>query len=168
MVLLYFMSVTGAHSSVHCICSLGLLILFLHEVVQMAHGGTNFGFYNGANTGQDESDYKADLTSYDYVSITPNNFFHLLILFRKSTYFVTYLLCRMHRLRSMEMCIMQNTKACFFFSLKHAGDLRAFILWREEIMIPFTQPPHLNSETRNLCSTSQVKKKPKSEKKKTP
>jgi hypothetical protein len=116
MVLLYFMSVTGAHSSVHCICSLGLLILFLHEVVQMAHGGTNFGFYNGANTGQDESDYKADLTSYDYVSITPNNFFHLLILFRKSTYFVTYLLCRMHRLRSMEMCIMQNTKACFFFS----------------------------------------------------
>lgn len=35
-------------------------------VLYMAHGGTNFGFYNGANTGQDESDYKADLTSYDY------------------------------------------------------------------------------------------------------
>ena len=34
----------------------------------MAHGGTNFGFYNGANTGADESDYKPDLTSYDYVS----------------------------------------------------------------------------------------------------
>lgn len=33
----------------------------------MAHGGTNFGFYNGANAGQ-ESDYNADLTSYDYVS----------------------------------------------------------------------------------------------------
>jgi beta-galactosidase len=33
----------------------------------MAHGGTNFGFYNGANTGGDESDYKPDLTSYDYV-----------------------------------------------------------------------------------------------------
>ncbi|MBA0633795.1 hypothetical protein Godav_024441 [Gossypium davidsonii] len=33
---------------------------------QMAHGGTNFGFYNGANTGADESDYKPDLTSYDY------------------------------------------------------------------------------------------------------
>lgn len=33
----------------------------------MAHGGTNFGFYNGANTGSDESDYKPDLTSYDYV-----------------------------------------------------------------------------------------------------
>lgn len=32
----------------------------------MAHGGTNFGFYNGANAGQ-ESDYNADLTSYDYV-----------------------------------------------------------------------------------------------------
>ncbi|GLU14323.1 hypothetical protein SLE2022_308990 [Rubroshorea leprosula] len=35
-------------------------------VLYMAHGGTNFGFYNGANTGQDESDYKPDLTSYDY------------------------------------------------------------------------------------------------------
>jgi len=76
MVLLYFMSVTGAHSSIHCICNLGILILFLHEVIQMAHGGTNFGFYSGANTGQDESDYKPDLTSYDYASITPKNFFH--------------------------------------------------------------------------------------------
>lgn len=71
------MSVTGSHSPLHCICSLGLLILFPHEFVQMAHGGTNFGFYNGANTGQDESDYKADLTSYDYASIIPNNLFHL-------------------------------------------------------------------------------------------
>ncbi|XP_028797630.1 beta-galactosidase 17 isoform X2 [Neltuma alba] len=35
-------------------------------VLYMAHGGTNFGFYNGANTGQDEADYKADITSYDY------------------------------------------------------------------------------------------------------
>ncbi|KAL3632007.1 hypothetical protein CASFOL_024991 [Castilleja foliolosa] len=35
-------------------------------VLYMAHGGTNFGFYNGANTGSSESDYKADLTSYDY------------------------------------------------------------------------------------------------------
>ncbi|XP_042377271.1 beta-galactosidase 8-like isoform X2 [Zingiber officinale] len=35
-------------------------------VLYMAHGGTNFGFYSGANTGQNESDYKADLTSYDY------------------------------------------------------------------------------------------------------
>ncbi|KAI3759760.1 hypothetical protein L6452_07801 [Arctium lappa] len=34
-------------------------------VLYMAHGGTNFGFYNGANAAQ-ESDYKADLTSYDY------------------------------------------------------------------------------------------------------
>lgn len=81
MLLLYSMSVTGAHSSMHCICSLDLLILFFHEVAQMAHGGTNFGFYSGANTGQDESDYKPDLTSYDYASITPNNFFHLLICF---------------------------------------------------------------------------------------
>ncbi|KAL6851717.1 hypothetical protein ACP4OV_020281 [Aristida adscensionis] len=48
------------------LCHNGLLIMFLHEVAQMAHGGTNFGFYNGANTGQNESDYKPDLTSYDY------------------------------------------------------------------------------------------------------
>lgn len=35
---------------------------------QMVHGGTNFGFYNGANTGGvDEDDYQPDLTSYDYV-----------------------------------------------------------------------------------------------------
>ncbi|PKA57288.1 Beta-galactosidase 8 [Apostasia shenzhenica] len=35
-------------------------------VLYMAHGGTNFGFFSGANTGQNDSDYKADLTSYDY------------------------------------------------------------------------------------------------------
>ncbi|CAK9179959.1 unnamed protein product [Ilex paraguariensis] len=35
-------------------------------VLYMAHGGTNFGFYSGANTGVNESDYKPDLTSYDY------------------------------------------------------------------------------------------------------
>ncbi|XP_027928587.1 beta-galactosidase 8 isoform X1 [Vigna unguiculata] len=35
-------------------------------VLYMAHGGTNFGFYSGANTGVDEADYKPDLTSYDY------------------------------------------------------------------------------------------------------
>ncbi|KAK9099328.1 hypothetical protein Syun_026373 [Stephania yunnanensis] len=35
-------------------------------VLYMAHGGTNFGFFSGANTGADESDYKPDLTSYDY------------------------------------------------------------------------------------------------------
>ncbi|KAF1859382.1 hypothetical protein Lal_00009966 [Lupinus albus] len=35
-------------------------------VLYMAHGGTNFGFYSGANTGTDEADYQPDLTSYDY------------------------------------------------------------------------------------------------------
>lgn len=35
-------------------------------VLYMAHGGTNFGFYSGANTGANEHDYKPDLTSYDY------------------------------------------------------------------------------------------------------
>ena len=50
-----------------------------HEICfQMAHGGTNFGFYNGANTGQTEFEYKADLTSYDYASTSPNQFFHFL------------------------------------------------------------------------------------------
>ncbi|KAL6972712.1 Beta-galactosidase 17 [Sarracenia purpurea var. burkii] len=35
-------------------------------VLYMAHGGTNFGFYSGANTGENETVYKPDLTSYDY------------------------------------------------------------------------------------------------------
>ncbi|XP_068647552.1 beta-galactosidase 17 [Aristolochia californica] len=35
-------------------------------VLYMAHGGTNFGFFSGANTGENESMYKPDLTSYDY------------------------------------------------------------------------------------------------------
>ncbi|XP_010537559.1 PREDICTED: beta-galactosidase 17 [Tarenaya hassleriana] len=35
-------------------------------VLYMVHGGTNFGFYSGANTDSGESDYKPDLTSYDY------------------------------------------------------------------------------------------------------
>ncbi|XP_051135682.1 beta-galactosidase 17 isoform X2 [Andrographis paniculata] len=35
-------------------------------VLYMAHGGSNFGFYSGANTGSNESDYQPDLTSYDY------------------------------------------------------------------------------------------------------
>jgi hypothetical protein len=34
----------------------------------MVHGGTNFGFYSGANTGAGVSDYQPDITSYDYVS----------------------------------------------------------------------------------------------------
>lgn len=80
----------------------------------MAHGGTNFGFYSGANTGQDEFDYKPDLTSYDYASIAPNNFFHLLFCFTSQLIYMTSLLGRMHRLRSMEMCIIQNTKACCY------------------------------------------------------
>ncbi|KAL4577349.1 hypothetical protein LXL04_013458 [Taraxacum kok-saghyz] len=35
-------------------------------VLYMAHGGTNFGFYNGVNARESESNYLADLTSYDY------------------------------------------------------------------------------------------------------
>ncbi|XP_078428926.1 beta-galactosidase 17 isoform X2 [Wolffia australiana] len=43
-----------------------ILSLNASVVLYMAHGGTNFGFYNGANMGQADSDYKPDLTSYDY------------------------------------------------------------------------------------------------------
>ncbi|KAG0494244.1 hypothetical protein HPP92_005238, partial [Vanilla planifolia] len=43
-----------------------ILSLNASAVLYMAHGGTNFGFFNGANTNQNESDYKPDLTSYDY------------------------------------------------------------------------------------------------------
>ncbi|XP_039116175.1 beta-galactosidase 8 isoform X1 [Dioscorea cayenensis subsp. rotundata] len=43
-----------------------ILSLNASAVLYMAHGGTNFGFFSGANTGDNETDYKADLTSYDY------------------------------------------------------------------------------------------------------
>ncbi|KAK1258601.1 Beta-galactosidase 8 [Acorus gramineus] len=36
-------------------------------VLYMAHGGTNFGYFSGANTGANASIYHPDLTSYDYV-----------------------------------------------------------------------------------------------------
>ncbi|KAJ7550724.1 hypothetical protein O6H91_07G114700 [Diphasiastrum complanatum] len=35
-------------------------------VLYMAHGGTNFGFSSGANTGGDSSEFQPDITSYDY------------------------------------------------------------------------------------------------------
>lgn len=37
-------------------------------VLYMAHGGTNFGFFSGANTGDNASDFEPDITSYDYDS----------------------------------------------------------------------------------------------------
>lgn len=55
----------------------------------MAHGGTNFGFYNGANTGDNVLDYKPDLTSYDYVRMTLI-FLYLFL----STYFFLLLISR--------------------------------------------------------------------------
>jgi len=70
----------------------------------MAHGGTNFGFYNGANTGQDESDYKPDLTSYDYDAPIKEH-------------------GDVHNAKYKGMLF------CFF---KHAGELHIFILWREK------------------------------------
>ncbi|XP_024532429.1 beta-galactosidase 8 [Selaginella moellendorffii] len=35
-------------------------------VLYMAHGGSNFGFFSGANTGGKETIYQPDITSYDY------------------------------------------------------------------------------------------------------
>lgn len=56
-------------------------------VLYMAHGGTNFGFYNGANAGDDVLDYKPDLTSYDYSHFS-----------------------RMHQLRNLVTLTMLNMK----------------------------------------------------------
>ena len=36
----------------------------------MVHGGTNFGFFSGANVGTGPSDFQPAITSYDYVSLT--------------------------------------------------------------------------------------------------
>lgn len=47
----------------------------------MAHGGTNWGFYNGANTGGNDSVYLPDLTSYDYVRNSLNTFGMILLVF---------------------------------------------------------------------------------------
>ncbi|CAM6096522.1 unnamed protein product [Calypogeia fissa] len=43
-----------------------LLDLNASVVLYMAHGGTNFGFNSGANTGSTASEFQPDLTSYDY------------------------------------------------------------------------------------------------------
>ncbi|MCO5584507.1 hypothetical protein L7F22_038435 [Adiantum nelumboides] len=43
-----------------------ILSLNASAVLYMAHGGTNFGFFSGANSGDNSSSYKADITSYDY------------------------------------------------------------------------------------------------------
>lgn len=43
-----------------------ILSLNASAVLYMAHGGTNFGFFSGANCDENSSDYKADITSYDY------------------------------------------------------------------------------------------------------
>ncbi|KAH7292374.1 hypothetical protein KP509_29G065200 [Ceratopteris richardii] len=43
-----------------------ILTLNASAVLYMAHGGTNFGFFSGANSGDNSSDYKPDITSYDY------------------------------------------------------------------------------------------------------
>lgn len=71
----------------------------------MAHGGTNFGFYNGANTGANEADYKPDLTSYDYVRNLLTHLLHLtfIVCCGMHSYELGYLLSRMHQLGKLEM-----------------------------------------------------------------
>lgn len=74
----------------------------------MAHGGTNFGFYNGANTGNTESDYQPDLTSYDYVRTIliclSSELAWLFAPFDNPHYL------RMHQLRNPVMLITQSSK----------------------------------------------------------
>jgi beta-galactosidase len=43
-----------------------ILRLNASVVLYMVHGGTNYGFYSGANTGTGSSDYQPAITSYDY------------------------------------------------------------------------------------------------------
>ncbi|KAG0588316.1 hypothetical protein KC19_2G233900 [Ceratodon purpureus] len=43
-----------------------ILRLNASVVLYMVHGGTNFGFNSGANTGAGASDFQPDITSYDY------------------------------------------------------------------------------------------------------
>ncbi|XP_024391884.1 beta-galactosidase 17 isoform X2 [Physcomitrium patens] len=43
-----------------------ILRLNASVVLYMVHGGTNFGFWSGANTGAGPSDFQPDITSYDY------------------------------------------------------------------------------------------------------
>ncbi|XP_024366649.1 beta-galactosidase 8 isoform X2 [Physcomitrium patens] len=43
-----------------------ILRLNASVVLYMVHGGTNFGFFSGANTGTGPSDFQPDITSYDY------------------------------------------------------------------------------------------------------
>jgi beta-galactosidase len=98
----------------------------------MAHGGTNFGFYNGANTGQDESDYKPDLTSYDYASISPNSSSHLLIPFCMSTYLRDLFTGQDAPIKEHGDVHNAKYKGMLFCFFKHAGELHIFILWREK------------------------------------
>jgi hypothetical protein len=81
----------------------------------MAHGGSNFGFYNGANTGADEADYKPDLTSYDYVR---NFLTHCCTFYCKlwnAHHKLDYLICRMLQSGKLVMLTIQNSKvACVF------------------------------------------------------
>lgn len=83
----------------------------------MAHGGTNFGFYNGANTGADEFDYKPDLTSYDYVRKINFDFIVLrYCIFTYPTYQSNVFSFRMHQLENLVMWTMQSSKVCAKFS----------------------------------------------------
>lgn len=77
----------------------------------MAHGGTNFGFYSGANTGANESEYKPDLTSYDYV----RKKWHSFVTSCKHSPLIklTSFSPRMHQLESPVMSTMQSSEVYY-------------------------------------------------------
>lgn len=89
----------------------------------MAHGGTNFGFYNGANAGANEADYKPDLTSYDYIRNLLTLMFSLFIVNCDMyiTNWTDYLISRMHRSGKLVMLTIQNSMVwilCFSLIFK--------------------------------------------------
>ena len=76
----------------------------------MAHGGTNFGFYNGANAAQ-ESEYTADLTSYDYVrNLCNNSFLSVFIVETSYKFTCSVTFCRTLLLVSLVMWTVQSSK----------------------------------------------------------
>ena len=75
----------------------------------MAHGGTNFGFYDGANAAH-ESNYTTDITSYDYVRNLSTNL--CLEVFVETNYKFTcsVAFCRTLLLVILMMWMVQSSK----------------------------------------------------------
>ena len=77
--------------------------------LQIAHGRTNFGFYNDANAAH-ESNYTTDLTSYDYVrNLSTNSCIEVFVETNyKFTFSVTF--CRTRLLVILVMWMVQSSK----------------------------------------------------------